>query len=254
MELFLFLVLIPYTSLASTGHKFIIWDKKEIKVCWHGNFPTPNQSFTESQLKEIEVLGKFIPLDEQTKTLIAQTIQNEYTEKKTGIHFNGWGNCERNDSSDVFILIGSNDFSESTSQGSASLGLADSDDIQKLRTPDKKAFVFIDVSMWDPDAKWSREDYIKSTSLHEFGHIAGLRHEHIRSMGGEKWDEALFFSVYDSLSIMNYLFFSELEENGTEKIGGEVKLSPLDIHGLRCLYIYSEETFKSICHSDYKLE
>jgi len=248
----LLFILIPSILMASTGHKSIIWDKKEIKVCWLDNLPVPNNFFSTSQLKEIEGLGEFISLDEKNKSIISSSVQSGYTKELTGIHFTGWKTCQTDDGSDVVILIGSNGEVGTTSQGQASLGRADADDIQKIRGTDKRAFVFLDVGMWEPDTNWIRDDYIKFMALHEFGHIAGLRHEHIRAIEGEEWHDPLFFSVYDRRSVMNYIFMGELEENGLAiTVGKKIELSPLDVHGLRCLYVYDQENFNSLCHADY---
>jgi len=253
MKYFVLLTLFPFIVMASTGHKSIIWNKKELKVCWLDNLPVSNNYFSESQLKEIEGLGEFTSLDENNKSIISSSVQSEYTKEQTGIHFTGWKTCQADDLSDVVILIGSKGEVGITSQGQASLGRADSEDIGKIRETDKKAFVFIDVGMWETDTQWSREDYIKFITLHEFGHIAGLRHEHIRVIEGEKWNDSLFFSKYDSHSVMNYIFMGELEENGLVITDGKrIGLSPLDVHGLRCLYLYDEETFNNICHANFK--
>lgn len=224
----LILILFPIIAMTSTGHKSIIWNKKELKVCWLDNLSVPRINFSQLQLKNIEALGKFVTLDDRYKNIITSSIQDEFAKEKTGIYFVGWKTCESIDSSDVVILIGSSGEQRKNPQGEASIGRTDSEELNLIREADKKAYVFIDVSMWEEGTKWTREDYIKFLTLHEFGHIAGLRHEHIRVLEGEKRLDAQFFSIYDSHSVMNYIFMGEIEENGlniTDR--NRIEFSPL---------------------------
>jgi len=152
-----------------------------------------------------------------------------------------------------------------------------------------KTFVHLTTNV-DP-IKLSADERLSFIALHEFGHLAGLRHEQIRkeikqdwicSMTGyeenfeEPFESTRFTRVFDSFSIMSYCYlnflskytgtsFKETEykplpmqddrvisRDGDGKIKLKIGLSSLDQHALRCMYVYTAETKRAICNDSYE--
>jgi hypothetical protein len=97
----------------------------------------------------------------------------------------------------------------------------------KLGPKDKSPFVYLfyDEAL-APRYKMEPLQHLKMTALHEFGHLAGLRHEHIREEAKAAEDpscltgeipgpEVKSFGSYDPNSIMNYCWNGFLRRNGT---------------------------------------
>lgn len=136
----------------------------------------------------------------------------------------------------------------------------------------KKSFVLL--TQINPTKNWSQarvQTHQQLVALHEFGHIAGMRHEHTRSeIKSDQFcqmieDQAIFlfasykrpkieprldssiaYGNYDPYSVMSYCYLvakSQFEEpsfkqyfTNTQIKNMKVGLSNGDIHALRCLY------------------
>lgn len=184
------------------------WDKDEIVVCFLDDFSQLNDTTIRAD-NESSRKQKFTPnfLDTNSKDRIKKVINTYYTKKLTGISFIGWKNCSESNEYDVMLMRG--------------------DKYQRKILPSKKpefnAAAFIgdpskETKYYHPKIKKGYiifnkiNDYVIS---HEFGHVAGLRHEHVHpdAVKVEKNCNAKYFTEdlstavileYDSASIMNY--------------------------------------------------
>jgi hypothetical protein len=213
-------------SLAGTlsvGEPFLKWNKKEVKVCWQDLDPIPLERFDELHIKKMELFKKTLAtIEASSKQIIQEVITSEYTEVRTGIHFSGWKSCKDSANYDVVLFMGKQNASVG---GYASLGSGhiDSHANYSLLEKGKLAFVYLDV---DPGegSRLNLNEHLRMGALHEFGHLAGLRHEHLRkeAQGDILCDVAYIdlietadlktrnFSSYDPNSIMNYCYMESL--------------------------------------------
>lgn len=201
------------------------WKKGQVKVCWQDEVPLKKENWTEGQWKKI---SRSIPvkLNSQKKIFIKNKLNSEYKKQKTGISFVGWGSCQSSlDSDIVLITINSDD----QPLGRASIGRThEVGDERRLEIlpPTKKAFVVINV-IETKNTMLSRSAELAYSILHEFGHVAGLRHEQISSdakfdpncseedLAEESNQEsAIGLTVYDPSSIMNYCLYGFLSKVG----------------------------------------
>ncbi|EFL91245.1 hypothetical protein REG_1855 [Candidatus Regiella insecticola LSR1] len=63
--------------------------------------------------------------------------------------------------------------------------------------------------------------YLKSTTLHEFGHALGLLHEHFNPTGGIQWNKPVVFAYYRDMfnwtdAQTEYNLFNKYAENKTQ--------------------------------------
>lgn len=222
------------------------WGKKTLTVC----FASPEQSPLTTlsiQMEDDQGLSNPKQLSvwsEGLKLKIKQTITAEYSLKRTGIEFTGWNLCKpslskRNLEEDVALFLSSPLASNFTSdQGSSN-----------IRNKWNSISGGIDsrtASIWflNPLAyKMSSDRFGKNlltnderfqlTTLHEFGHIAGLLHEHDRLQKKDQdlnlhllqpeIEEDFYFKLenkhpdesllgeYDPNSIMNYIYLDTLK-------------------------------------------
>lgn len=223
-----------YSSTQSIGHPGTKWNKNEISVCfgnksnWHEARILDFPGF-EKDPKE----GEALPFTSDQKELIKKTVMDSFSAKQTGIFFKLLSDCDQISQVDVILFR----FEKNglTPHGAATMGFHSSyfcEVTQGIRRCGfkrdealvRKDFVFIDTGKIAP--KINKEEKIKRTLLHEFGHVAGLEHEHARLefslkdpnciLAGldrlppvireEEGITSLNFSVYDPNSIMNYCF------------------------------------------------
>jgi hypothetical protein len=224
------------------------WEKHSLVVCW-GEFKDliPTQKIDQTLLTAISIMQPK-PTSEILKNKIQNKVQEQYTLENTGIEFIGWKLCTETPQADIIVVALQNTNSSIGEKlNELPFGAAD---IGKPTTPEQKRYVFIRTSV-NPNIP-SPEDYITQTALHEFGHTAALRHEHLQveaindnncsSIQVEEINEELrnkgidgdSYGPYDSQSIMNYCYIDYYLTNLLPpKL---VKLSAADIHTLRCLY------------------
>ncbi len=248
------------TSLGALASNFSIgepvtkWTKTEISVC----FATKNE-WTKSRIRKTQGFGSLAKADEglpftlDQKSLIQDIVTANYTEEETGIHFTGWKDCSETPKSDVYLFRMEK---VSSLKGKANIG--DNSEYHRVaklpsnpedKTPSKvkfvkmkdsglKEYVLLNTKVDEvetPNAasvarkdKTTFEEHFQMTTLHEFGHIAGLRHEHARledakedinckttykNVDEMKEEEAITtekFSVYDPNSIMSYCYLRKV--------------------------------------------
>lgn len=182
---------------------------------------TNNSHLTGTPLdtvKKVKKSFKFVPraLTQEEIRTIKNTVQREFTKEKTGIVFKGFKSCNETPNADI-VLMGMRDhFIFKKYDGAALLGesgLYHSENLVEApgyyRTEFQSLIALGSLNL--------------GTIVHEFGHSAGLRHEHIHEEakndpncllsknrryirdGAEPIHQTLVYATsYDSQSIMNY--------------------------------------------------
>lgn len=201
----------------SIGELTAKWNKKDITVCWLDDESLNRAEYADATLKRIGEGSAFVKASDDLKTKIKGIIQSEYTLERTGIYFVGWESCKETPAYDIQILF-IND--KTVSGGKASVGrLTDLNIDYTLVNEHQKGFV--QLNLYDsPHLKITGEESILSTALHEFGHLAGLRHEHIQSPSiicnpnlERPTVRTSVFTAYDPNSIMDYCLIALIENH-----------------------------------------
>lgn len=238
------------------------WENNNVSVCWK------------------EVKEKFLI----EKELIKSIINSEYTATKTGIFFTGWEDCTNDSISNVelhFKNSNSYDGIKSAAGRAGSLGIASgkSKEFPNKIPNTKKSWIEFYIFNGIDDEKLDFTEKVKYVALHEFGHLAGLIHEHELKEDSELRHAFIQTSLYNPNSIMDYSIEIQIYKSGLEfdlselptikndrncKIYNDIgtrntkakmsmKLSHGDVHSLKCLYVYSENERESMCHPNYKI-
>ncbi len=243
LPFFLLSLSIAYSGEFSGVEPFIKWNKRKVSVCFG----------VKSHLRKVHSSVNYISdepfdfqyFDQNLKQVVKETVKKEYTVSKTGIEFVGWKNCNANPIEDVIIFTHTLDYK--SSKNGETLGMAtmgESGDFERrfsmleggyygdpgfFNKGRGKSFIFL---TYRPEKynelRLSSLKSLKLTTLHEFGHLSGLRHEHARFEGafdpnclssGTRTRETLnvttvLTSTYDSNSIMNYCWMRVLRKAG----------------------------------------
>ena len=129
------------------------------------------------------------------KTTVKNIILQEYTLAKTGIHFVGFGDCDTESNSDVYIHFGVS--RDRAPIGAAEIGQdmdwlggvyrtdASNHDTMAMSVYERKpgigpSYVYIEKykhMVETVSSKLPEKEYLELAALHEFGHAAGLGHE-----------------------------------------------------------------------------
>lgn len=146
------------------------WGHSQVKVCFANSNEDVIGKVQENRLKKV----KLLPFKELEKDIIVRTIENEYTKERTGIHFVGWEDCDKSSSSDAIISKAKSirlltfNIVGPTYAGDSSIGEDGDVDGRLTKKTGKTPFIAF-------------TDFSPVTIAHEFGHLAGLRHEHIHT-------------------------------------------------------------------------
>jgi hypothetical protein len=224
----------------------VSWTKSSIHVCWRDGIDTDpayvKNDFTAAQKKAVQDI-----------------IQQEYTINRVGIEYVGWENCRDLPVGGYdFEIIQDNEFAPSnpivkyyrdaSAEGMAFIGegggcyrVTETDPFSQTskvttgyykRNDKKDKKVYLLFYPWNDayENSYSSLDRLQNTALHEFGHVAGMRHEHINPeamndpncqyMGRnftvtEKiYDTSKIVGAYDPNSIMNYCWLATIEAKG----------------------------------------
>ncbi len=227
----------------------VSWSNPEVRVCFANYSQLKDTSFSTYQYKVTE--NSFSFFSDEQKLVIKNIVTKEYTPERTGIHFVGWNDCQSDPQSDVYIF--NLEDKDQYFTGTASLGesglltFVDAKGPRKLnimqrRKTSKKNYIAFNTAFITTNTL-SFNEKLEMVSLHEFGHVAGLRHEHadknittnkrfndlnciaVQFEYGEKsFDSTTKSSVYDANSIMNYCYMYLLEQIGlnyTQEVGPE---------------------------------
>jgi hypothetical protein len=230
---FILLSLITARTFASIGEPISYWKKNEVRVCWQNKETLSKELFTENQWKKLSAASQELKeMSLEQKQLIKDSIQNEYNLSQTGISFIGWNSCKEDPNADAILIVVNSD---EQPLGRASVGRSEiyvneiSYDLETFPLPhDAKTFVLLNL-MKAYDSVVGHEDELKYSAIHEFGHLAGLRHENISpdaekdpncteyDIGSEiAMDKIKPLTPYDPSSIMNYCLYSFIRKSGLD--------------------------------------
>ncbi len=218
----------------SLGEDGVIWSPKNIRVCWaDAQYPAnswdePNPSFPGNHLnasqlwslRSYKIKKNLLVLDPARKSQIQALIEREYTEERTGVHFTGWKTCQAGIDWDLVLLISSQPKSDINGGSVIGRGFKNSEGYVPSNQI-SQGYVYLNAS--SESKMVTNDEGILLTALHEFGHVAGLRHEHIRTealrdpicikhkISSKTTSEkpslsTKFYGPYDPTSIMNYCF------------------------------------------------
>lgn len=165
------------------------------------------------------------------KDKVKKWVNEEFTPERTGIHFTGFLDCEESPEAEVVIFHNKNSKLKNILLGGMN-GLANLGPNQGSVTGYPLASAYVSISSSGMN---------KGTVIHEFGHSAGLAHEHIhpdankvnifcvdisKSAGYKSY---YVYEDYDRDSVMSYC---KLNGPGGKKLG----LSRGDVELLKKLY------------------
>ncbi len=209
----IFPILIVSQVSAAIIEPLVLWDKKEIKVCFYET--QENLAHTVLRSQSYAIRNYQLAATQYTqkeKELVKEVIKTNYSKDLTAIHFTGFKSCSENlRDSDVLLVkaIYQSPYAYGRPYpGRASMGQNGilSDEGYKEKGSEK-AFVALG-------------NLNRGVIVHEFGHLAGLRHESIVEEINEDprcesinlsyptreplLNTAVRESHYDQDSIMNY--------------------------------------------------
>lgn len=199
-----------------------VWDKKRIVTCFYNSKSQLEGTAIESYDIAREKF-RFRPkeLSKKEKAKVVEVTMRNFTEDRTGIHFVGWKDCSETQEYDVVVMEAKGKIpvlSSPSFNGRAVIG----EDGVLLQTENGETG-FFEKSGKLPIVALTVQK--AGTIVHEFGHVAGLRHEHIHQDAFDDencenriipldfdkpesiekpHDTTLFYTSYDQQSIMNY--------------------------------------------------
>lgn len=193
------------------------WQKKNLTTCY---------AKAEVDIRNIGVLRTHIfDWSQSEKDTLEMILAQEYSPERTGIHFSGFKDCDDVQSADL-VLFKARD--GGLLGGQASIG------------PKRRGYV---AGYPMVQGYVLLYDLNRTNITHEFGHVAGLQHEHLHPEAftedpgclrrilnaPAKSSEHYSYTPYNRTSVMNYCH--------TSAPGGDnVGLDPEDIRNLTHLY------------------
>ncbi|NDG84282.1 MAG: hypothetical protein EBX52_04495 [Proteobacteria bacterium] len=193
-----------FTAVAgglSVGEPDVRWDHRKVRVCW----------------AEADAPYHFT---EELRTGVQEIISREYRLERTGIEFTGWRSCSllSPNQYDAVLIQSTKSHSRFFKVfGHASIG----------QSTEERPHVYLYYENQSANGfKLTGIENLQLTALHEFGHLAGLRHEHAReeakslevpSCAGDETvpGSAHEYGPYDRTSVMNDCWLEQLRLKGT---------------------------------------
>lgn len=247
-------VLLSNLAYGAAYEPYILWERPELKLCFKPNRETIGQTELRSfRLAQDEYKVTIKPLEPSAKDKILRFLNEVFTPNSTGIYFTEDINC-----TDFDVLVVKNQprvhfGSDKKKYGRASIGEA-GQITWRGRSIFSKKPGFYNKSGYKAYVALGTID--RTTTLHEFGHIAGLRHEHARkeafkdpgcaqenppsagrnSSLQERLDNTTeTLGPYDPNSFMNYCYINRERKNINSY--SKPALSPADIRVLKEIYL-----------------
>lgn len=249
---YIFAILIPFTVMATPTEPSVAWDKKEVSVC----FGDDSHKYLSDAWN---TSARCIDFTDDHKEWIKSIITQEYNPQDTGITFTGWQSCTPGLINADVVLLRSETSSANTADiyyeagGFATTGqrgwrstyvdenTKEEYEIFEKRHPviHKKNVIVLSTNQ-ALSKRVSAEKYIQMLALHEFGHTAGLGHQHMRQKAAKEdpncfgYEELMkpevplrstvFAGAYDYNSVMNYCFLNKI----TDSVGISFRTKNLD--------------------------
>lgn len=224
-----------YAAALSPFEPLTAWEKKQVRVCW-------GDQTHQSATVLVREKHDFLEFSANHKKWIKDIITREFT-KEIGLEFIGWENCGSAVESFDVVMFRTEpptpdvEGAYSERGGQATIGQRGQQSTSYSATTGlttvsltRSNFPNLNVVVLNTKTQgkaMDSENYIKMLALHEFGHTAGLRHQHIR-IANVKEDEnckrvpdlkiheepvlssTRFAGPYDHNSIMNYCWINVL--------------------------------------------
>lgn len=211
----LFLLVLLSTSTFGGIYTRKIWGNNNVSVCF---------AQAEPELRRVSHDHfRIIGWTEKKMKKAASFINAEYTPERTAIHFTGWRPCQEMPYADViFFLAEDTRYSVTGFNGLGSIGPQPG---VVSGYPYASGMVVI-----------TRDFLYKSLTVHEFGHVAGLHHEHehpdFSRFQKNCWMQAaqnfspsnVYFTEFDHKSVMNYCTINAPGGRGLGLSKGDVSL------------------------------
>jgi hypothetical protein len=202
----------------------VLWNKSKLSFCFYNGPKDLDKTILVNSriaLKKFKV--EVATLKTSDKNFLKKLIESEFTKDSTGIHFEQINDCKK---ADLVILKNKKRsvFNKKRHYGQASIGESG------IITSEGPSFFKKKSGFY---GKSGHRAYIalatvdRATTIHELGHVAGLRHEHARDEAYEDSNcskenapsqgnssslrESLYVTTdisnyYDSFSVMNYCY------------------------------------------------
>lgn len=224
-----------YASIYGLIEPKVAWSKKQLSVCF-ATYADKDKTQLVDDIPANTKKEEISAFSAQEMDLIKTQIEKEYTSDRTGITFSGWQTCKESPDSDVYLFKLTTRvvrFLGIASMGEGGVRIADKSSPNSFtheKSNDKrKPVVALNFERMFAGKKLTRDEEIKLFATHEFGHLAGLRHEHILSpkdleqncettnfVSSEEVDlSTKRVAKYDANSVMNYCFVYLLINYGT---------------------------------------
>jgi hypothetical protein len=207
------LTFIAHNAVAGV-HAKNLWRHNEVTVC-----------FAKGENKERKIFNRPVNIENWTdknKKKAQKWISGDYRPERTGIHFTGWKSCEEMQEADIILYYSNNEKFMLAPEGQIG-GFANVGPLKSPLAGSHRALGYVIMNS---------NGFYKSTIIHEFGHVAGLAHEHnhpnatksalCNVIKPQLFDE-YEYEPYDSKSVMHYCSNAN-------------KLSPKDVALLRKIY------------------
>jgi hypothetical protein len=194
----LFFALIAINAQSAMANTYVknLWNQNELVAC-----------FGKSAEERVNMgQYKFIIKDwkEKDKEDMKRWINEEFTAERTGIHFTGWLDCEESPNADIIIFYNKNSKIKSALFGGLQ-GIASNIGPATNIVPG--------YPLARSSVTMSKSGLNKGTAVHEFGHVAGLAHEHIHPDANVRTGcrdtkpmtmPGYVYEPFDAKSIMSY--------------------------------------------------
>ncbi len=209
--------------IPSIAEPEVKWSKKSIVVCW-GNDNDITKIKNNISLQYTLRDAGLVQFSNEIKSVISTTITEEYSISRTGIEFIGWKNCSETNNPDLIIFQAYGENRTNESFGESTIGEHSYFDTYGYHRTDLNTvdavFLRYKRTLNGRLGMVSTQQSLQMTAIHEFGHVAGLRHEHVRIEAKNDANcittevillETLFqssknYTTYDSNSIMSYCY------------------------------------------------
>ena len=218
-------------SVESVGEPNVTWTKKKVHVCWKSGVDV-NPSYAQNDFES------------DVKLEVQKIIEQEYTSDRTGVSFYGWESCSSLPMHEIDLEIYQDNelaptnpmiekFRRMGVAGYSCVGQGSSEEkLPKFGLFHRNLSLPVMYLNFHPvsllySQTLSSIELLKIAALHEFGHAAGLRHEHIRKEAKTDpnckymnlqdepiYESTVFFEEYDPNSIMNYCWNNALLKQG----------------------------------------
>ncbi len=222
------LTIIPPIAFGSLANYEARWSKRVLSVCFSNGTSTERINLRE----DLGVsLGDIVEFSNEEKQTILSVLKENYSLADVGITFTGFQDCHLTPKADVHVLKFISQDPKTPAGWASGTGNPQistchnpkdgcTNDNNEYQSNGEQHYIGLNFPP-APGRRTSDEDRLQLLTLHEFGHIAGLYHEHVRPERDsdvncrdrsqefgppwELWPEEVF-GPYDSNSVMNYCY------------------------------------------------